>query len=80
MDGTARIWDTQTGETVGYLASSNRGMLFCSYTKAGDKIVTVSASGEIAFHAAGIGELLEIAEKELANARISQPSARVLNK
>jgi WD40 repeat protein len=78
MDGTARIWDTKTGENVGYIANSNSAMLFCSYTENADRIITVSADGTVAIHAAGIKELLELAEKELTNVMTVRPSGHNL--
>jgi hypothetical protein len=53
-------------------------MLFCSYTENADRIITVSADGTVAIHAAGIKELLELAEKELTNVMTVRPSGHNL--
>ncbi|MDP7000050.1 MAG: hypothetical protein QF569_28630, partial [Candidatus Poribacteria bacterium] len=64
-DGTAKVWDAQTGKELLTLKGHDGGVMSAVYSPDGQRIVTVSRDGTAKVYTTDMDELLEIAKSRV---------------
>jgi WD40 repeat protein len=78
-DGTARVWDAETGQPLLTLTGHTLGILDIAISPDGKHLVTSSLDGSIRFYVLPVDELIALAQSRLTRSLTNEECQQFLH-